>query len=92
MIRNQPEANSFKLASKLGNDSKDPKTVVEFLKTKSFAEITQAQYTVLTPEVRIIYFLYISFLFCVQEHKKNYSNASIKCKNLLILNTNVVNL
>ncbi|KYM80814.1 Esterase E4 [Atta colombica] len=50
MIRNQPEANSFKLASKLGNDSKDPKTVVEFLKTKSFAEITQAQYTVLTPE------------------------------------------
>ena len=80
MIRNQPEANSFKLASKLGNDSTDPKTVVEFLKTKTFAEIIQAQYTVLTPEVRIIYFLYISifyiyflyisFLFCVQEHKK----------------------
>ncbi|XP_018339347.1 PREDICTED: esterase E4-like [Trachymyrmex septentrionalis] len=50
-IRNQPEANSFKLASKLGNDSKDPKTIVEFLRTKSFAEIVQAQYTVLTPEM-----------------------------------------
>ncbi|KYN22096.1 Esterase E4 [Trachymyrmex cornetzi] len=50
MIRNQPEANSFKLASKLGNDSKDPKIVIEFLKTKPFPEIVQAQYTVLTPE------------------------------------------
>ncbi|KAG5329467.1 ESTE Esterase, partial [Acromyrmex charruanus] len=51
MIRNDPEANSFKLASELGNNSKNPKTVVEFLRTKSFEEIVQAQYKVLTPEI-----------------------------------------
>jgi len=53
MIKNQPEANSFKLASILGNDSKDPEKVVEFLKTMPTAEIIKAQYKVLTPEVRI---------------------------------------
>jgi len=52
MIRNQPEANSFKLASILGIDSKDPEKVIEFLKTIPTAEIIKAQYKVLTPEVR----------------------------------------
>jgi len=55
MIRNQPETNSFKLASILGNDSKDPEKVVEFLKTMPTAEIIKAQYKVLTPEVRITF-------------------------------------
>lgn len=59
MIRNQPEANSFKLASILGNDSKDPEKVIEFLRTISAAEIIEAQYKVLTPEVRVIF--HISF-------------------------------
>ncbi|CAL1681890.1 unnamed protein product [Lasius platythorax] len=44
------EVNAFKLASILGNDSKDPKEVVDFLKTISAAEIVNAQYKVLTPE------------------------------------------
>lgn len=50
MIRNQPEANSFKLASVLGNDSKDPENVIEFLRTLSTAEIVKAQYKIFTPE------------------------------------------
>ncbi|XP_011705980.1 PREDICTED: esterase FE4-like [Wasmannia auropunctata] len=50
IIRNQPEANSFKLASVLGNDSKDPEKVIEFLRTIPTAEIVKAQYKVLTPE------------------------------------------
>ncbi|XP_019889012.2 esterase E4-like isoform X1 [Ooceraea biroi] len=47
---NQPEANSFKLASILGNDSKDPETVVEFLRTVPAEKIAEAQYQVLTAE------------------------------------------
>ncbi|XP_024868450.1 esterase FE4-like isoform X1 [Temnothorax curvispinosus] len=50
MIRNQPEANSFKLASILGNDSKDPEKVIEFLRTIPTVKIIKAQHKVLTPE------------------------------------------
>ncbi|XP_039306920.1 esterase E4 isoform X2 [Solenopsis invicta] len=50
MIRNQPEVSSFKLASVLGNDSKDPKKVFELLQTLPAVEIVKAQYKVLTPE------------------------------------------
>ncbi|TGZ48392.1 Carboxylic ester hydrolase [Temnothorax longispinosus] len=50
MIRNQPEANSFKLASVLGNDSKDPEKVIEFLRTIPTVKIIKAQHKVLTPE------------------------------------------
>ncbi|XP_011695647.1 PREDICTED: esterase E4-like [Wasmannia auropunctata] len=46
-----PTANSFKLASKLGNDSTDPATVIKFLREKvSVDEIIQKQYEVLIPE------------------------------------------
>jgi len=61
MIRNQPEANSFKLASILGNNSKDPEKVIEFLRTIPTAEIVEAQYKVLTPEVRIIFYIFCIF-------------------------------
>lgn len=65
MIRNQPEANSFKLASVLGNDSKDPEKVIEFLRTIPTAKIVEAQYKVLTPEVRItfLYLYFFNFIF-----------------------------
>lgn len=53
------EVNAFKLASILGNDSKDPKEVVDFLKTIPAAEIVNAQYKVLTPEAN--YSLFINF-------------------------------
>jgi len=72
MIRNHPEANSFKLASILGNDSKDPEKVIKFLQTMPTAEIIKAQYKVLTPEVRIT--LHNFFLFYLK--KLNYFNAS----------------
>lgn len=50
MIKNQPETNSFKLAAVLGNDSKDPEKVIEFLQTIPAAEIIEAQYKIFTPE------------------------------------------
>lgn len=55
IISNQPEATSFKLASVLGNNSKDPEKVTEFLQTIPTAEIVKAQYKVLAPEVRITF-------------------------------------
>ncbi|XP_036144784.1 esterase E4 isoform X2 [Monomorium pharaonis] len=50
MIRNQPEVTSFKLASILGSDSKDPEEVVKFLRTIPATKIVEAQSKVLTPE------------------------------------------
>lgn len=61
MIRNQPEATSFKLASILGNDSKDPEKIIEFLQTIPAAEIVEAQSKVLTPEVKIIFHIFIFY-------------------------------
>lgn len=63
MIRNQPEANSFRLASILGNDSKDPEKVIEFLRTIPTAKIVEAQYKVLTPEVENYVLYYIFYIF-----------------------------
>ncbi|KMQ84216.1 esterase e4 [Lasius niger] len=51
------EVNAFKLASILGNDSKDPKEVVDFLKTLPAAEIVNAQFEVLTPEASYSFFI-----------------------------------
>lgn len=77
MIRNQPEANSFKLASILGNNSKDPEKVIEFLQTLSTAEIVEAQYKVLTPEVKIIFYI---FYFTLHSKIELYHNISLNNK------------
>lgn len=52
MLRNQSEARSFKLASILGYDSKDPEKVIEFLQTIPTTEIVKAQHKVVSPEVK----------------------------------------
>jgi len=39
----QREINSFKIASILGNDSKDPHEILEFLQTQSIDKIIKAQ-------------------------------------------------
>ncbi|XP_011632725.1 esterase E4-like isoform X1 [Pogonomyrmex barbatus] len=55
-IINHSDTNAFKLASILGVDSKDPKKVIEFLRTVPAAKIVETQYRVLTPEeARIIF-------------------------------------
>lgn len=55
MLTEHAEANAFKLASILGNKSKDPREVVKFLQTIPAAEIVNAQYEVLTPEVNYFF-------------------------------------
>lgn len=51
VTESRPEENAFKLASLLGNNSKDPEEVVAFLREKSAAEILKAQYKILTSHV-----------------------------------------
>jgi carboxylesterase type B len=46
-----PEVYSFRLASVLGNDSKDPEAVAKFLRSLPVEKIIQAQHNVLTEEV-----------------------------------------
>jgi len=67
-----PEANSFRLASMLGNDSKDPGAVAKFLRSLPVEKIVLAQYTVLSDEVNYIFlfnFVY-TYQFIVILHLK----------------------
>lgn len=54
------ETKCFQLASILGNDSKEPKEVIEFLQKIPAAEIVQAQNKLYTQKVNFI--SYISFI------------------------------
>ncbi|XP_012216886.1 esterase E4 [Linepithema humile] len=54
VLKNKPEDNGFRLASLLGNDSKDPEKVVEFLQTVPASEIVATQYKIFDLEQRII--------------------------------------
>lgn len=56
MLSENAEAKAFKLASILGNKSKDPKEVIEFLQTIPAAEIVNAQCEVLTPQVNYSFY------------------------------------
>ncbi|KAL0100124.1 hypothetical protein PUN28_019520 [Cardiocondyla obscurior] len=50
MRRNQPETNSYRLASILGCDSTDPMQVLEFLRTIPHDKLVETQHQVLTAE------------------------------------------
>lgn len=56
------EAKAFKLASILGNDSKNPREVIKFLQTIPAANIIKAQYRVSTPQVNYPFYIFL-FLF-----------------------------
>lgn len=64
------EANAFKLASILGNESKDPREVVDFLKTIPATEIVKVQRNVLTSEVNY-YFILFYFILSLSVNPDN---------------------
>lgn len=62
------EARAFKLASILGNDSKDPKEVIEFLQTIPAADIVKVQYKVFTPQVNYSFYIFLFYFIFNCKH------------------------